>query len=104
MMRSKETPPTPIPHPRDNLSIRASPDDELLLAFRQGKMLGLKMRKRGESSPVRVFVPYSHDAEASAYENGFEVGFCKESPKSQEIEFKRRRKKPEHPVEDSQDV
>ena len=103
-MRSKETPSTPIPHPRDNLSIGASPDDELLLAFRQGKLLGLKMRKRGEVGPVRVFVPYSTDAEACAYENGFEVGFCKESPKSQQVEFKRRRKKPEPSENDPQDA
>ena len=79
-----------IPHLRDELSMRASPDDELLLAFRQGKLLGLRLRRDGAGGSVRILVPYRQDAVASAFENGVEVGFCKEAPKSTGIVFLRR--------------
>jgi len=79
------------PHPRDELSMRASPDDELLLAFRQGKLLGLRLRRDGAGGgSVRILVPYRQEAVASAFENGVEVGFCKEAPKSTGIVFLRR--------------
>ena len=79
-----------IPHPRDDLSLRASPDDELLLAFRQGKLLGLRLRRNGADGSVRILVPYRKEAVANAFENGVEVGFCKEAPKSTGIVFLRR--------------
>ena len=79
-----------VPHPRDELSLRASPDDELLLAFRQGKLLGLRLRREGVCESVRILVPYRKEAVASAFENGVEVGFCREAPKSTGIEFLRR--------------
>lgn len=79
-----------VPHLRDELSMRASPDDELLLAFRQGKLLGLRLRRDGAGDSVRILVPYRQEAVASAFENGVEVGFCKEAPKSTGIVFLRR--------------
>ena len=78
------------PHPRDDLSLRASPDDEILLAFRQGKLLGLRLRREGVCDSVRILVPYRKEAVASAFENGVEVGFCREAPKSSGIVFLRR--------------
>ena len=79
-----------VPHPRDELSLRASPDDELLLAFRQGKLLGLRLRRNGADDSIRILVPYRKEAVASAFENGVEVGFCREAPKSAGIVFLRR--------------
>ena len=78
------------PHPRDELSIRASPDDELLLAFRQGKLLGLRPRRNGAGGSIRIPVPYRQQAVASAFENGVEVGLCREAPKGTGIVFLRR--------------
>ena len=70
--------------------MRASPDDELLLAFRQGKLLGVRLRRNDAEGSIRILVPYRKDAVASAFENGVEVGFCKEAPKSAGIVFLRR--------------
>ena len=79
-----------VPHPRDEMSLRASPDDELLLAFRQGKLLGLRLRRNGADGSIRILVPYRKEAVANAFENGVEVGYCKEAPKSAGIVFLRR--------------
>ena len=85
-----------VPHPRDEMSLRASPDDELLLAFRQGKLLGLRLRRNGADGSIRILVPYRKEAVASAFENGVEVGFCKEAPKSTGIVFLRRGRNRNH--------
>ena len=70
--------------------MRASPDDELLLAFRQGKLLGLRLRRNGADGSIRILVPYRQEAVANAFENGVEVGLCREAPKSTGIVFLRR--------------
>ena len=72
------------------MSMRASPDDELLLAFRQGKLLGLRLRRNDADGSIRILVPYRKETVASAFENGVEVGFCREAPKSAGIVFLRR--------------
>ena len=73
--------------------MRASPDDDLLLAFRQGKLLGLRLRRNEAGGSIRILVPYRQDEVASAFESGVEVGFCREAPKSSGIVFLRRRGK-----------